>query len=101
MNQLAFELDIGDVPRARWSDPSTSHAAAASAKDLASQHHILILGALRRGPAGKDRIAVITKLTGVQVCRRLGELERSRAIRPTGKTVTSTAGRQEREWCLA
>ena len=53
--QFAFDLDSGttyiDPPRARVSDPITSHQAAASAKDLAAQHHILILGALRRGPA--------------------------------------------------
>lgn len=97
MNQLGF---FDDVPRARASDPATSHAAAASAKELSAQHAILILGALMRGPAGKDRIATITRLTGVQVCRRLVELERAKAIRPTGKTVMSTAGRLEREWEL-
>lgn len=95
MNQLAMTFD---EPRARKRDPATSHLPAASAKDLAHQHHILILGALGYGPAGKDQIALITKLTGVQVCRRLGELERAGAARPTGRTVTSAAGRQEREW---
>lgn len=98
MNQLAMSFD---EPRARRSDPVTSHLAAVSAKDLAAQHRILILGALGYGPAGKDQIAKLTKLTGVQVCRRLGELERAGAARPTGKTVTSAAGRQEREWCRA
>ncbi len=98
--QLSFSLDM-DMPRARATDPQTSHAAAASAKQLQADHICLILGALRRGAAGKDRIAAITRLTGVQVCRRLGELEKAMAIRPTGKTVPSTAGRQEREWELA
>ena len=103
--QFAFDLDSGttyiDPPRARVSDPITSHQAAASAKDLAAQHHILILGALRRGPAGVDRIAAITKLTTYQVSKRMAELERSGAARLTGKTVQSTSGRGQREWCLA
>lgn len=87
-------------PLARASDPHTSHAAAASAKQLQADHHCLILGALMRGPAGKDRIATITRLTGTQVCRRLGELETAGLCRPTGKLVLSTAGRKEREWEL-
>jgi predicted Rossmann fold nucleotide-binding protein DprA/Smf involved in DNA uptake len=105
VNQLDIFADApfwrAEAPRARKRDPETSKAAAASATRLAADHHALILDALARGPAGKDRLAVITRLTGVQCCRRLCELERAGLIRPTGKTVTSTAGRQEREWCRA
>lgn len=94
---LQFEL-----PLARSSDPVTSHAAADSAKELQARHHRIILAALEaHGAAGKDRLAVLTSLTGVQVCRRLVELERMGKAAPTGKTVTSTAGRQEREWMAA
>lgn len=92
------QLDIFAAPMARRSDPATSHEAAESAKELAARHHRIILAALSRGPAGKDRIGTLTSLTGVQVCRRLTELERAGKIEPTGRTVTSTAGRQEREW---
>lgn len=105
--QLSFELDLdsGRVhrmePRARNTDPITSHLAAASAKELASQHQILVLGALRRGPAGVDRIAAITKLTTYQVSKRMAELQRSGAIVLTGKTVQSTSGRAQREWATA
>jgi predicted ArsR family transcriptional regulator len=95
---IAFDLGMVDEPRARRSDPVTSHQAAASAKELAQQHHILILGALMAGPAGVDRIAATTRLTSYQVSKRMSELERAGAARPTGKTVQSTAGRAQREW---
>lgn len=90
-----------DPPRARRRDPATSHAAADRAKDLAHQHHILILGALRQGSAGKDRIAKRAGLTSVAVARRMIELQRALAVADTGLTETSDSGRQERVWRLA
>lgn len=103
MTQMSISFDLGmvDEPRARRSDPVTSHLAAASAKGLAQQHQILILGALMAGPMGVDRIAATTRLTTYQVSKRMSELERSGAAKPTGKTVLSTAGRAQREWCRA
>ena len=98
--QLA--IDFPDAPRARRRDPSTSHQAAASAKELRQRHHGLILAALREhGALGKDGIGARTSLTGVQVCRRLDELHAMGLILLTGKTVLSTAGRNEREWVVA
>jgi len=68
----------------------------------AARHHRIILACLEaHGPGGKDRIAALTSLTGVAVCRRLSELAKLKKIVPTGKTVQSTAGRAEREWRLA
>lgn len=94
--------DAPCMPRARRVDPITSHLAAASSNDLAAHHHKLILKVLRdSGPLGKDGIGARTALTGVQVCRRLGELERLGLIEPTGRNVQSTAGRSEREWRAA
>ena len=97
------QLTLFDAPpAARQSDPPTSHAAAAEAHEVRSRHHGLILDCLRtHGPLGKDGIAARTKLTGVAVARRTVELERSGLIRATGRTVPSTAGRQEREWCCS
>lgn len=40
-------------------------------------------------------------MNGVQVCRRLTELQRLSKIKWTGRYVTSTSGRQEREWTHA
>ena len=99
--QLAIDFD-SPAPAARVRDPETSHQAAAQAKELAARHHRIILACLEaHGPAGKDRIAALTSLTGVAVCRRLSELHKAGKIIPTGKNVQSTAGRAEREWRLA
>ena len=94
------QLDISfcDEPRARATDPIESHEAAASAKDLQARHHRVILGALMQGAAGVDRIAAITRLTTYQCSKRMVELQRCGAIRLTGKSVKSTAGRDQREW---
>lgn len=95
--QLAF--DLGDTPRARRLDPSTSHQAAAAAVELSARHRQIILDCLKkRGPAGKDAIAAHTRLDGVAIARRLPELQRQGLAEPTGKTVMSTSGRAEREW---
>ena len=95
MTQLSIDFE----PLARTADPITSHQAAAQARELARQHHRIILAALEQyGAMGKDGIAARTSLTGVAVCRRLAELQRMGKIAPTGRTVLSTAGRHEREW---
>lgn len=94
-----MQLSIDFEPQARRTDPATSHAAAAQARDLQARHHRIILACLaEHGPLGKDGIASRTSLTGVAVCRRLDELRRAGKIEPTGRTVQSTAGRAEREW---
>jgi hypothetical protein len=86
-------------PKARKSDPETSKAAALAAKDLAERHSSMIFRCLAdNGPAGKDAIAARTKLTGVQVGRRLKELAAERVIKVTGRRVASVSGRYEREW---
>ena len=93
-----MQLDLLAAPSARRFDPETSRDAAESARELAARHHRIILDALSRGPAGKDRIAALTCLSGTQVARRTCELHRAGLIEPTWNTVRSTAGRQEREW---
>lgn len=98
---VVMQLAMFAEPTARRSDPITSHDAAESAKELAARHHRIIVAALSRGPAGKDRIAALTSLSGTQVARRTCELHRQGLIEPTGRTVTSTAGRQEREWRIS
>lgn len=99
---MQLAIDMFETPRARRLDPATSHQAADSAKELAARHHRLIVQVLRdHGPCGKDGIGARTSLTGVQVCRRLTEMERLGSIVPTGRTVKSTSGRNEREWRAA
>jgi predicted ArsR family transcriptional regulator len=89
-------------PLARNTDPSTSHEAAQLALNFQAQHHRNILDALRvHGPMGKDTIGARAGLTGVQVSRRLAELEKLKKVRATGTLVRSNSGRAEREWALA
>jgi predicted ArsR family transcriptional regulator len=88
-----------NIALARNSDPITSHEAADMAASLRERQKRLILADLRdNGPAGKDRIAARVKLDGVQVCRRLPELERLNLARPTERVEKSRSGRWERVW---
>ncbi|SHN40310.1 hypothetical protein [Rhizobacter sp. OV335] len=102
MHQLTL-ADV-DQPRAlaRRSDPTTSHLAAQSAAELQLTHFTVILTCLKKhGPLGKDGIAARSRLDGVQICRRLVQLERKGFVKQTGNLVPSTSGRPEREWALA
>jgi hypothetical protein len=83
-------------PRARKSDPGTSKVAAAEAAQLAQAHRDIIIKCLReQGPNTKDGIAAKTKLTGVQVGRRLKELCTEGVARKTKFTGRSASGRME------
>ena len=81
---------------ARRSDPATSHAAARTAP--VSEHQRLILDALAVGPAGASGIAERCGLLSHQVNKRIAELARDGRIVQTGRVVTSSSGRGEREW---
>jgi len=92
-----FDLPIFN--RVRTSDPITSYEAADAAKDLATKHFSIIVDCLTaHGALGKDGIARHTNLDRNQVSRRLNELEKMNLIQLTGRTVKSSAGRNEREW---
>lgn len=74
-----------DIPRARTSDPITSHKAAKRADAFALSHAARILYVLRYEGAGTaEHIAKFTGLTIVQIDRRLTEMERKGLIRTTG-----------------
>jgi predicted ArsR family transcriptional regulator len=91
--------DIEDtLPLFRRTDPATSKAAAASVKTFAGEHHAAILEALSHGPAGASGIAARCGLLGHQVNKRLTELAKAGRIVETGRVVTSSSGRGEREW---
>ena len=76
--------------------------AADAAPVFAKKHVISILECLaKHGPLGKDGIAKLTGLDGVQISRRLPELQKDGLILLTGKTVKSSTGNQEREWRFA
>lgn len=95
-----MQLDLQLQPRARSTDPETSHQAAARVIDFSGGHYALILGAL--GLHGEGTIydlAEQTRLTHVQVARRIAELDQLR-VEPTGKTKFSPSGRSCRVWRL-
>lgn len=86
------------IPRARNGDAITSHEAAKHAQAFAHDHKACILGVMYR-PMDASRIAKLTGLTVVQVCRRLPDLERQGAIRLTGNITVGIDGQaQYREW---
>lgn len=84
-------------------EAATSVAAYDAAIDsgLIGEHERLILEALAEGPAGKTLIGIRTSLTDQQVIRRMADLRRKNAVKPTGERVLSRAGRREAEWRLA
>jgi predicted ArsR family transcriptional regulator len=99
MMQLEIFQSAAATPRARRCDPATSHEAAERSIDLAAQHQMTIIKCLKaHGPLGKDGIASRSRLTGVQVARRLPELKSMGLVKLSGQRVASTSGRSEREW---
>lgn len=96
--ELEMSMDALTTPRARNTDPATSHAAA-NAVDFAGAHHKAIYEALLlAGPSGKDRIADWANLDRSQVARRLKEMRRLGLVVLTGELVMSRSNRSEREW---
>jgi hypothetical protein len=90
---------IGNLFRARKTDPITSHQAAESIKKVCPHHMQAIHECLHEyGPRGKDGIARITKLNSNQVARRLPEMAKMKLVEETGELVLSDAGRKERQW---
>jgi hypothetical protein len=70
--QLALDM----TPRARRSDPETSHAAAARSRAFSESHAGRIHVALTQGPATAHELSERIGLTVVQIDRRLPELGR-------------------------
>ena len=96
--ELEMRMAALTTPRARNTDPVTSHAAA-NAVDFAGAHHKAIYEALlRAGPSGKDRIADWANLDRSQVARRLKEMLKLGLVVLTGELVMSRSNRSEREW---
>lgn len=80
MSQLTIEMY--DLPRARRTDPSTSHKAAERAASFAGSHSERILVELIRVGSGTAKsISENTGLTVVQIDRRLVEMQRKGFIR--------------------
>ena len=79
---MELPIQMLSMPRARRSDPSTSHRAAAMSVRFADSHGNRIVEALREhGRMSPVGIGGMTGLTVVQVDRRVIELERAGRIR--------------------
>lgn len=83
-------------PRARTTDPDTSHMAAAQADELANKHHLLIF-AVMHTPGTIYDIAERTGLDHNAVARRMPELERMGLVYTDGKKK-GASGRMCRVW---
>lgn len=93
VDQLALTFD---PPRARRTDPATSHRAARNARQFATGHFALILGALESGPGTFKEIAERCGLERHAVARRLPELQQAGRVKRTGVERDGCA-----EWWLA
>jgi predicted ArsR family transcriptional regulator len=92
----------GAHAKARASDPSTSHAAAAAARGVAADHHRTILEVMRCGADWTaDEIAVHCNLDRHQIGRRLGELERAGLVRKSGAQRATATGRMANCYSIA
>ena len=77
-----MQLQLEEYPRARRTDPETSHAAARRAKHFADSHAGRILLALQlHGPSSARRLEQLIGLTLVQIDRRVSELRGMKLIR--------------------
>lgn len=74
-----------DLPLARNNDPITSHAAADAAQGFRLSQSACILRALEHlGPSTAHEISAHTRLTVVQIDRRMKELENTLKAKRTG-----------------
>lgn len=90
-------------PRARKTDPLTSHEAARKARHWAGTHKERIYHALRDMPdrrAINDQISEATGLDHNQISRRLVEMEREGLIHRDGKIRQNSRGYDEEVWVL-
>lgn len=84
------------APKARASDPPTSHAAARS-RGLIGQK-LLVYQALAAGPAGQTELGRRIGMDAHRVNKRLADLEHDGLAEPTGDEVRNDGGCLERVW---
>lgn len=97
-----MQMELSMAPRARRSDPATSHRAAESMVASAEAQRERIYWSLIRagGPLTADEIAVREGLSMEQVCRRLPELARVGRLEQLEATRPTRTGRPAQLWQL-
>ena len=88
------------APRARNSDPDTSHAAADQAGRLADAHRAMILEALRDRPMTGDELCARFDWPHATANRRLPELRDAGLVAMTDEKRKTRSGRAARVWRL-
>lgn len=96
MEQLGLTLE---PPRARRADPATSQEAASRVREFEGEHYRLILEALAVSNGTIYAVAARSRLSHVQVARRMPELKSAGKVRPDG-TALGPTGRSCRVWRL-
>ena len=92
---------IADQPASRANDPVTSHVAASMASEwLSATGEIIFEALISLREATIDELAKVTRLTSVQIARRLPEMKEDCRAETTGETRPSLAGRPQRVWRL-
>lgn len=81
--------------RARRGDPSTSHEAAAGAKDFDAEHYQRILSALGEQELGGSEISSRSGLDRNQVSRRMKELEDGGLVAVVGSVINPRNKREQ------
>ena len=93
-------LPMFEVPRARNTDPATSHAAARSMWVGAVVHRRKILDALLYGPLTADQLDEAIGWRATTAGRRLGELVKAGHVERLEATDPTRSGRQAARYRL-
>ena len=98
-SQTNLGFMTGPDPRARNTDPDTSHQAAESMADEAESQRRRILACLRYyGAMTADALDEVLELRLTSAGRRLPELEEADLVTLTGGKALTRSGRQARLW---
>jgi len=94
-------LPMFDAPRARKTDPPTSHAAADSMREGAETQRRMIVDALEYGPMTGDQLDAHYGWPHATANRRLPELRDAGLVVMMTETRETRSGRSARLWRLA
>lgn len=88
-------------PRARRTDPQTSHDAAAAMRRAATAQASKVFAALKKmQKAGAEQIGLLCTMPAYTVRKRLPELQDAGLVSPTGQRRQTMSGRSERIWSV-
>ena len=97
----APEIQVSaDAPAARWTDPATSHEAAASTEQKRRDAHRSVLAILAAGPASDFDLAASTGLKQTSIGKRRGELRDAGLVCEHDRAGVSDTGSACIRWAL-